>query len=116
MSAYAYQKAVSLVLAKALGLPVHKLIGGASQSVIPLEWSVSFAADVGVMIAEATRAVQEFGIKVLCLKAAGPEGWRRDVANFTAVRSAVGDDIVIGVDPRAASTGLESVFRRGVDL
>jgi L-alanine-DL-glutamate epimerase-like enolase superfamily enzyme len=86
-------------MGKALDRPVHKLIGGCCQSVIPLEWSVSLADDVGVMIAEARRAVEEFGIKVLCLKAAGHSGWRRDVTNFEAVRKAVGDDVIIGVDP-----------------
>src|SRR5690606_13823326 len=76
-------------MGKALKVPVYKLIGGSCQPVIPLEWSVSLADDVGVMIAEARRAVDEFGIKVLCLKAAGPHGWRRDVQNFEAVRRAV---------------------------
>jgi L-alanine-DL-glutamate epimerase-like enolase superfamily enzyme len=51
------------------------------------------------MIAEARRAVDEFGIKVLCLKAAGKDGWRQDVKNFAAVRRAVGDQIMIGIDP-----------------
>lgn len=86
-------------MGKALGVPVHKLIGGCCQPTIPLEWSVSLADDVGVMVAEATRAVDEFGIKVLCLKAADKRGWRQDVLNFETVRKAVGDDIVIGVDP-----------------
>ena len=44
-------------MGKALGMPIHKLIGGACQPVIPLEWSVSLADDVNVMIAEARRAV-----------------------------------------------------------
>jgi L-alanine-DL-glutamate epimerase-like enolase superfamily enzyme len=86
-------------MGKALGVPVHKLIGGAAQKVIPLEWSVSLADDVNVMIDEARRAVEEFGIKVLCLKAAGKGGWREDVKNFEAARRALGDGIVIGVDP-----------------
>jgi L-alanine-DL-glutamate epimerase-like enolase superfamily enzyme len=89
---------------KSLDVPVHVLLGGACQPRIPLEWSVSLADDVGTMIAEATRAVDEFGIRVLCLKAADRRGWRQDVANFTAVRRAVGDDVVIGVDPNAGWT------------
>lgn len=84
---------------KALGVPVHQLVGGCCQSRIPIEWSVSLADDVEVMIAEARRAVDEFGIRVLCLKAAGPQGWRRDVRNFEAVRRALGGEVVIGVDP-----------------
>jgi muconate cycloisomerase len=86
-------------MGKALHTPVHNLMGGCSQPRIPLEWSVSLADDPGTIVAEATRAVQEFGIKVLCLKAADRRGWRQDVTHFELVRRAVGDDIVIGVDP-----------------
>jgi muconate cycloisomerase len=84
---------------KLLKVPVHKLIGGCCQSRIPLEWSISMADDIGVMVAEARRAVEEFGIRVLCVKAADRRGWRQDVKNFEAVRRAVGEDAVIGVDP-----------------
>lgn len=91
-------------MGKALKQPVHKLIGGACQPRIPLEWSVSLADDPGVIVAEATRAVKEFGIKVLCIKAADRRGWKQDVKNFEAVRRAVGDDIVIGVDPNTGWT------------
>ena len=86
-------------MGKAMNVPVHKLIGGACQPRIPLEWSVSLANDVQTIINEATRAVNEFGIKVLCIKAADRRGWRQDVKHFEAVRKAVGDDVVIGVDP-----------------
>ena len=96
-------------LGKSLGLPIHALIGGCCQPRIDLEWSVSLADDIDTMIAEARRAVEEFGIKVLCLKAAGKGGWRRDVANFEAVRRAVGDDIVIGVDPNTGWTVAETI-------
>jgi muconate cycloisomerase len=65
------------------------------------------------MVAEAKRAVDEFGIRVLCLKAAGPDGWRRDVTNFEAVRRAVGDDIVIGVDPNTGWTVAETISAIG---
>lgn len=91
-------------MGKALAVPVYQLIGGLCQPRIPLEWSVSLADDVGVMIAESKRAIDEFGIRVLCLKAADRRGWRQDVRNFEAVRRAVGDDIVIGVDPNTGWT------------
>jgi muconate cycloisomerase len=94
---------------KALGVPVSTLLGGACQQSIPIEWSVSMADDVAVMIAEARRAVDEFGIKVLCLKAAGKGGWRQDVSNFEAVRKAIGDDIVIGADPNTGWTFPETI-------
>ncbi|ARP81745.1 hypothetical protein CAL12_13595 [Bordetella genomosp. 8] len=86
-------------MGKALGVPVHDLLGGRNQPRIPLEWSVSLAEDPAAIVAEATRAVREFGVKVLCLKAADRRGWRQDVRHFELVRQAVGDDVVIGVDP-----------------
>ncbi len=96
-------------LAKSLGVPVNTLLGGCCQERIPLEWSVSMAEDIAVMIAEAERAVHEFGIRVLCLKAAGPGGWRQDVRNLEAVRKVLGDDIVIGVDPNTGWTIPETI-------
>ena len=91
-------------MGKALKTPVHNLIGGCCQPRIPLEWSVSMADDVAVMIAEAKRAVDEFGIRVLCLKMADRRGWRQDVKNFEAVRKVVGPDVMIGIDPNAGWT------------
>ena len=89
---------------KALQTPVYNLIGGCCQPRIPLEWSVSMADDIGVIVAEATRAVDEFGIRVLCLKMADRRGWRHDVENFAAVRKAVGGDVMIGIDPNTGWT------------
>ena len=91
-------------MGKALNTPVYNLLGGLCQPTIPLEWSVSMANDIGTMIAESTRAVDEFGIKVLCIKAADRRGWKQDVENFAAIRKAVGDDIVMGVDPNTGWT------------
>ena len=96
-------------MGKALDVPVHDLIGGRSQSDIPMEWSVSLYDDVGKMIADCRRAIDEFGIKVLCLKAAGKEGWRKDVANFEAVRKNVGPDVIVGVDPNTGWSVAESI-------
>ena len=102
--------AVYDALGKALGVPVHDLIGGRSQPTLDLEWSVSLYDDVGKMIADCRRAIDEFGIKVLCLKAAGKRGWREDVRNFQAVRKAVGPDVMIGMDPNTGWTVSESIL------
>ena len=96
-------------IGKALKLPVYQLLGGLCQERIPLEWSVSMADDPGRMIEDAERAMKQFGIRVLCLKAGGKGGWRQDVKNFAAVRKAVGDDAVIGVDPNEGWTVSETV-------
>lgn len=89
---------------KALNKPVHELIGGCCQPRIPLEWSVSMAEDVQTMIEEARRAVEDYGIKVLCLKMADRRGWKQDVSNFAAVRKALGNDVMIGIDPNCGWT------------
>jgi L-alanine-DL-glutamate epimerase-like enolase superfamily enzyme len=89
---------------KALNKPVHELIGGCCQPRIPLEWSVSMADDVQTMIEEARRAVEEYGIKVLCLKMADRRGWKQDVSNFAAVRKALGNEVMIGIDPNCGWT------------
>jgi muconate cycloisomerase len=95
---------------KALNKPVHELIGGCCQPRIPLEWSVSMAEDVQTMIAEARRAVEEYGIKVLCLKMADRRGWKQDVSNFATVRKALGDEVMIGIDPNCGWTLGESLL------
>jgi len=95
----ALDHAVHDALGKALGVPVYKLIGGLCQPRIPLEWSVSMAVETDTMVREAARAVEKFGVRVLCIKAGDGRGWRRDVENFAAVRGAVGKDVQLGVDP-----------------
>lgn len=91
--------AIHDAMGKALGQPVYNLIGGLSQERLPLEWSISMAEDVSKIVDDARRAVDEFGIRVLCIKAGHPKGWREDARNFTAVREAVGPDVSIGMDP-----------------
>jgi len=61
------------------------------------------------MIDEACRAVEEFGIGVLCLKAGEPEGWQKDVGNFAAARKQLGDGVVIGIDPNTGWTRYETI-------
>jgi muconate cycloisomerase len=101
--------AVHDAMGKALRAPVHNLIGGCCQPRIPLEWSVSMADDVAAMVAEAKRAIDEFGIRVLCLKMGDRRGWRQDVKNFETVRRAVGDDVMIGVDPNEGWTPADAL-------
>jgi len=97
-------------MGKALGKPVYDLIGGCCQPRIPLEWSVSMAEDVGTMVAEAKRAVDEFGIRVLCLKMGDRRGVRQDIRNFETVRRALGDDVMIGIDPNTGWTLADALY------
>lgn len=96
-------------IGKALNMPVHKLIGGASQTRLPLEWSVSLAPTVEKIVGDARRAVEEFGINVVCIKAGDRRGWRQDVKHFAAVRETVGPDVVLGVDPNTGWTFSETI-------
>ena len=96
--------AVRDAMGKAFNQPLYNLLGGCCQPRIPLEWSVSMADEVSTMVAEAKRAVDEFGIRVLCLKMADRRGWRYDVKVFETVRRAVGDAVMIGVDPNTGWT------------
>ncbi|PPR64929.1 MAG: N-succinyl-L-Arg/Lys racemase [Alphaproteobacteria bacterium MarineAlpha4_Bin2] len=97
------------LLGKALGQPVYNLMGGLRQSDVPLEWSVSMRETQEEMIAEASRAVEDFGIGVLCLKAGEPEGWQKDISNFAAARKRLGDNVVIGIDPNTGWTRHETI-------
>ena len=87
------------LMGKALGQPVYNLIGGLAQERLPLEWSISMAEDAKKMVADAERAIGEFGMRVLCMKAGHAKGWREDVKNFIALRKAVGSDVTLGMDP-----------------
>ncbi|MBI3918483.1 MAG: hypothetical protein HY322_15925 [Betaproteobacteria bacterium] len=96
--------AVRDAMGKATNQPLYNLLGGLCQPRIPLEWSVSMAEETATMVAESKRAVDEFGIRVLCLKMADRRGWRHDVKNFEAVRKTVGGEVTIGVDPNTGWT------------
>jgi L-alanine-DL-glutamate epimerase-like enolase superfamily enzyme len=96
-------------MGKAFGQPVYNLIGGLAQERLPLEWSISMAEDPRQMVADAERAVGEFGIRVLCMKSGHPKGWQEDVKHFTAIRQAVGAGIVIGMDPNTGWTVSETI-------
>src|SRR5690606_40685794 len=84
---------------KLLGVPAYDLMGGAVRRVLPLEWSVSLAADPQTMVEEAVRAVEEFQVPIVGLKAGGQGGWQRDIENFLLVREAIGQEVEMGVDP-----------------
>jgi len=93
------EMAIFDAIGKAWQTPAYNLLGGLCQPEIPLEWSVSLAEDVDTIVAEARKATEEYGIRVLCIKGADRRGWRRDVLHIEAVRREVGGDVLIGIDP-----------------
>jgi L-alanine-DL-glutamate epimerase-like enolase superfamily enzyme len=99
MARAAVDAALYDAMGKALQQPVYNLIGGLAQPRIPLEWSISMAPDPKHMVADAERALHEFGIKVLCIKSGHPDGWPQDAKHFRLIREAVGAEVKIGMDP-----------------
>jgi L-alanine-DL-glutamate epimerase-like enolase superfamily enzyme len=104
MARAALDAALYDAMGKSAGQPVYNLIGGLAQPRLPLEWSISMAADPQKMVADAERALHEFGIRVLCIKSGHPDGWRQDAIHFRLIREAVGDGIDIGMDPNTGWT------------
>jgi L-alanine-DL-glutamate epimerase-like enolase superfamily enzyme len=95
---------------KATNQPVYNLLGGLSQELLPLEWSISMYDDPQRSINDALRGRQEFGINVACLKAGSPKGWRHDVMCFEKLREACGPDMQLGMDPNTAWSVPETIL------
>jgi L-alanine-DL-glutamate epimerase-like enolase superfamily enzyme len=104
MARAAVDAALHDAMGKAMKQPVYNLIGGLAQPRIPLEWSISMAPDPKTMVADAGRALNEFGIRVLCMKSGHPNGWQEDANNFRAIREAVGPKVTLGMDPNTGWT------------
>lgn len=85
------------LVGKALGVPIHVLLGGVCKDRIPMEWSVG-AGDEKSMIEEAVMAVEKFGIQYICLKIGPAEHIERDVRMVTAVRKSIGPHAYLGID------------------
>src|SRR6476660_8167753 len=80
---------------RALGVPVHRLLGGRVRDRVPLSWSLA-VADGGAEIAEAREKVAK-GHRIFKIKtAAHPVA--EDVARVRAIREAVGPEVRLRVD------------------
>jgi len=109
MARAALDAALYDAVGRAVNQPVYNLIGGLAQPRIPLEWSISMASDPKKMVDDAERALHEFGIRVLCIKSGHPGGWRQDAVHFRLIREAVGEGVVIGMDPNTGWTVSETL-------
>ena len=95
------------ITGKAAGLPVHRLLGGPVTPEIPTKFSVTgtapeHAAEV------ATWAVAQ-GFTAMKVKV-GRGGVAADVARVAAVREAIGDDVVLGVDANCGWDRSEAIL------
>ena len=81
--------------ARALGVPVHRLLGGRVRERVPLSWSLA-VADPDAEIEEA-RAKVAAGHRIFKVKT-GALPWPEDVARVRRLREALGPDIALRVD------------------
>ena len=81
--------------ARALGVPVHRLLGGRVRDRVPLSWSLA-VADHDAEIEEA-RAKVAAGHRIFKVKT-GALAWAEDVARVRRLREALGPEIALRVD------------------
>ncbi|MBA8824056.1 muconate cycloisomerase [Saccharopolyspora lacisalsi] len=105
---------------KALGVPVHELLGGLFRESIPVTWALS-AEDADIVIAEAEDKLALEGHRSFKLKA-GSHSPDRDVARILAVAKALGERASVRIDLNAAwdeataARWLPKLEAGGVDL
>jgi muconate cycloisomerase len=96
------------LVGKALGVPVHMLLGGPCRTEIPLEWSVGLN-DTATMIREAEEAVSKYGVPYVCIKVGPSARMETDYEVLTAVRRAVGSDVGLGMDANTSYTASAAI-------
>jgi L-alanine-DL-glutamate epimerase-like enolase superfamily enzyme len=87
--------------ARALGVPVHRLLGGRVRDRVPLSWSLA-VADHDAEIEEA-RAKVAAGHRIFKVKT-GAVPWVEDVARVRKLREALGREIELRVDANQAGS------------
>jgi muconate cycloisomerase len=80
---------------RALGVPVHRLLGGRVRDRVPLSWSLA-VADFDAEVAEAVERVR-LGHRIFKIKTA-VHPVTEDVARVRRIREAVGPDVSLRVD------------------
>jgi len=94
---------------KAVGWPLYKLLGGRSKPVPAYAGGISLGFQPAAELVEEARALQAQGYRALKLRFGDTAA--RDIERLTAVRKALGDDLVIMVD---ANTGYSLADVRAV--
>jgi galactonate dehydratase len=84
---------------KAIGLPLHALLGGATRSRLRAYASSIMQQQLGAMEAEAARLVER-GFRAIKIKVG--VGVERDAATVRAIRRVVGDDVDLMLDANGA--------------
>ena len=99
------------LVGKAERRPVWQLLAGAGRTRVPVYSSSVYISDVDTMVAEA-RQQQERGFRRLKVKigrAADEGGQTADLEALTAIREAVGDEMVLVVDANGAYDAADAI-------
>lgn len=96
------------LVGRALGVPVHVLLGGACKERIPLEWSVGLADEI-TMAKEAVSVVEKYEVPYVCVKVGPAEGVKTDIKILKAIRKAIGPDIHLGIDANTTYDAVNAV-------
>jgi muconate cycloisomerase len=96
------------LVGRALGVPVHVLLGGACKERIPLEWSVGLADEI-TMAKEAASVVEKYEVPYVCVKVGPAEGVNADIKILKAIRKAIGPDIHLGIDANTTYDAVNAV-------
>jgi muconate/chloromuconate cycloisomerase len=105
--------------ARALGVPVHRLLGGRVRDRVPLSWSLA-VADPDAELDEAREKVAA-GHRIFKIKT-GVQPWRADVARVRRLREALGSTVSLRVDANqgwdraAALQAIRALAPLGVDF
>ena len=94
------------IAGKVLNMPIYKLIGAYRERILAFASTQSYSS-VEDYVRVAERCVEE-GFKAI--KIHPPRYWRRDIEVCRAVREAVGDDIVLMLDPFHAYSRYEALM------
>jgi L-alanine-DL-glutamate epimerase-like enolase superfamily enzyme len=96
------------LVGKALGVPVHTLLGGACKDRIPMEWSLGLS-DEKAMIDEAVMAREKYRVPYLCVKVGPSARIDDDVRIVGAIRDAIGADVFFGLDANTTYDAVNAV-------
>lgn len=89
--------AIHDLIGRALGVPIHALLGGACRYEVPLEWSVGLSSEKE-MIEEAAMALDRYKVPYMCFKVGPVNRIETDISVIKNVRKEMGNELRIGID------------------
>ena len=96
------------LLGRALGVPVHALLGGACKSEIPLEWSVG-AGSVDQMTAEAEEVYGRYATPFICFKVGPAAQHTANCETLRQVRDVLGASVHLALDANGSLQAREAI-------